>query len=245
MIERTMERLYSLRLTGMAKALEDQMLRGGASELTFEERVTLMVDRQWDFRERRRVERRVRSAKLKQGACAEDIDYRYNRGLDRVVVENLLACHWIRAGRNLIVTGATGLGKSWLACALADRACREGFTASYTRLPRLMEELALARADGSYLKMLDKMAKVDLLILDDWGLAPLEGMSQHALLEVVDDRAAKRSTLVTSQLPVNKWHAMVTDPSVADALLDRLAGTAEMIALKGDSMRRKRDTEKD
>ncbi len=245
MIERTMERLYSLRLTGMAKALEDQMLRGGASELTFEERVTLMVDRQWDLCERRRMERRVRSAKLKQGACAEDIDYRYNRGLDRLVVENLLTCHWIRAGRNLIVTGATGLGKSWLACALADRACREGFTASYTRLPRLMEELALARADGSYLKMLDKLAKVDLLILDDWGLAPLEGMAQHALLEVVDDRATKRSTLVTSQLPVNKWHGMVADPSVADALLDRLAGTAEVIALKGDSMRRKRDAEKD
>lgn len=243
MFERTLERLHSLRLGGMVQALEDQMRRAGASELTFEERVTLMVDRQWELREQRRVDRRVRNAKLKQGACAEDIDYHYARGLDRGRMETLLACHWIRAGRNLIVTGATGLGKSWLACAVADRACREGFTASYTRVPRLLEELTLARADGSYLKMLEKLAKVDLLILDDWGLAPLEGMAQHAILEVVDDRASKRSTLVTSQLPIKKWHGMVLDPSVADALLDRLVGTAELIELKGESMRRKRSAE--
>jgi len=243
MFDRTIERLHSLRLSGMARALEDQLVRGGASELTFEERVTLMVDRQWELREQRRVERRIRSAKLKQGACAEDIDYRYDRALDRGVMESLLGCQWIRARRNLILTGATGLGKSWLACAVAERACRDGFTASYTRVPRLVEELTLARADGSYLKMLEKLAKVDLLILDDWGLAPLEGMAQHAILEVVDDRATRRSTLVTSQLPVNKWHGMIVDPSVADALLDRLVGTAELIALKGESMRRKRAAE--
>lgn len=239
MIKRTIDRLHNLRLTGIVRALEDQMQRGGAAELSFEERLTLLVDREWELREQRRVERRIRSARLRQGACAEEIDYRYPRGLDRGVVEDLLACHWIRSHRNLILTGATGLGKSWLACALADRACREGFTAFYARVPRLVQELALARVDGTYLKTLERLAKVDLLLLDDWGLAPLEGMAQHDMLEVVDDRAGRRSTLVTSQLPVSKWHGMVVDPSVADALLDRLAGNAQQVAMKGDSMRRR------
>jgi DNA replication protein DnaC len=222
----------------MAEGLEDQLRRGQVSELSFDERLTMLVDRQWLQREQQRAARRLKGACLKQGACAEDIDYRYPRALDRRVMEDLLTCSWIQAHRNVIITGATGLGKSWLACALADRACRSGMTARYQRVPRLVHELALARADGSYLKALDRLARVDLLVLDDWGLSPLDGQAQHDLLELVDDRVGKRSILVTSQLPVGKWHGMVVDPSVADALLDRLIGTAQQIALKGASMRR-------
>jgi DNA replication protein DnaC len=238
MMQQTLDRLYDLKLKGMAGALEDQLRRGHASELSFEERLTLLVEQQWMLREQQRTGRRLKSACLKQNACAEDIDYRHPRGLDRGVMEDLLTCSWIRTRRNVILTGATGLGKTWLACALADRACRGGLTAQYYRVMRLTTELALARADGSYLKLLDRLARVELLVLDDWGLSPLEGQAQHDLLELVDDRAGKRSMLVTSQLPVSKWHVTVGDPSVADALLDRIIGTAQQIALKGRSMRK-------
>jgi len=155
------------------------------------------------------------------------------------MMQDLISCRFVSARHNVIITGATGLGKTWLACALGEKACREGLVAHYARIPRLINELSIARADGSYLRLLGKLAKADLLVLDDWGLSPLEGQAQHDLLEIVDDRAGIRSTLVTSQLPVSKWHDMVADPSVADALLDRLVGTAVQIHLKGESMRKK------
>ena len=245
MMQQTLERLYELRLKGMAKALEDQLQRGGAGEFSFEERLALLVEQQWLLREQQRADRRLKSARLKQHACAAEIDYRYPRGLNRAAVEELLTCAWIQAHQNLILTGATGLGKTWLSCALADRACRVGLTAHYTRAPRLVHELALARADGSYLRVMDRLVRFDLLVLDDWGLSPLDGQGQHDLLELIDDRAGRRSTLVTSQLPVSKWHGMVGDPSVADALLDRLMGNAHQIALKGASMRKGKPNDQD
>ncbi len=238
MLQQTVEKLFELRLRTMARARQEQVHGGDHAGLSFEERLGLLVDREWLARQEQKAQRRLKNAKLKQPACIENIDYRTARGLDKQVVADLATCRWIRAGRNVLLTGPTGVGKSWLACSLADKACREGFTALYTRVPRLLEELTVARADGSYLRLLAKLERVDLLILDDWGLAPLEGQAQHDLLEVVDDRAGKRSILATSQVPTDQWHFMIGDPSVADALLDRLIGSATQIHLKGDSMRK-------
>jgi DNA replication protein DnaC len=239
MIQQTIDRLHDLRLKTMAEAYFEQKNRGDCSGLSFDERFQLLVEAEWLNRLDKRVKRRLTEAKLKhQQACVEDIDYKSNRGLDRKQMEDLATCHWIRAGRNVILTGPTGVGKTWLACALCNRACRDGLSALYYRIPRLTQEIKLARGDGSYLKLLEKLARASLLILDDWALAPLDGQTQHDLLEIIDDRAGSRSILVTSQLPVRKWHDLVADPSVADALLDRLVGTAIKIELKGGSLRR-------
>ena len=238
--QQTLEKLGDLRLRGLAQAYQEQLEGHDVSGLSFDDRFGLLVDREWVLRQERRTRSRLVKAKLKHQACREDTDYRHARGLKKAVMLDLYGCQWVRAKRNLILTGPTGIGKTWLACALANAACREGFTAHYARVPRLVHELVLARADGSYLKQLTRLAKTDLLILDDWGLSPLEGEGLHMLLEVVDDRAGIRSTGVTSQLPVEKWHDMMGDPTVADALLDRLLGTAQQIRLKGDSLRRER-----
>lgn len=237
LIQQTLEKLYDLGLKTMAKALVDQRDHGDASSLTFDERLGFIVDREWLHRQNARTNRRLKNANLKVQPCTEDIDFRHPRGLDRGVVLDLVSCRWIRAKGNLILCGPTGLGKTWLANALAHKACQEGFTAYYARVPRLVNELAIARVDGSYLKLLTKLAKFDLVVLDDWALSPLEGDAMHSLLEVLDDRAGLRSTVMTSQLPVGKWHGMVGDPSVADAILDRMLGSAIHINLKGDSMR--------
>lgn len=239
MLQQTIDKLYKMRLGGMARGIEEQLTRGGAAELSFEERLTLVVDQEWQRRQNQSTERRIKNARLKQPACAADIDYQHPRGLDRVVVQDILTCNWIRAHHNLIITGATGLGKTWLASAFADQACRLGLTATYHRLPRLVHELAIARADGSYLRQLVNLSRVDLLMLDDWALSPLDSQAQHDILEVLDDRAGKGATLVTSQIPTSKWHAMIADPSVADALLDRLLGTAQQITLKDAPSMRK------
>jgi DNA replication protein DnaC len=237
MVQQTIERLHDLRLRTLAEAYWEQKQRVDSSELSFDDRFALLIEKEWLHRQEQRVKRRLKNAKLKQRACIEDIDYRSKRGLDRKVMEDLATCHWIQTGRNLIMTGATGVGKTWLACALSNRVCRNGLSALYYRVPRLVHELAIARGDGSYLKLLGKLARVSLLVLDDWALSPLEGQAQHDILEVVDDRIGLRSTLVTSQLPINKWHDMIGDPTVADALLDRLAQTSVKIELKGGSLR--------
>lgn len=244
MLNQTMEKLYSMRLKGMALGLEEQIKDPNISELSFEERLGLLVDRQWFCREENRFKQRLKSAKLKHSAVIENIDYKVSRGLDKAVIQELASCRWICAGRNLIITGPTGVGKTYLACALGEKACREGLGVLYKRTQRLVHELAVARADGSYLKLLAQISRFELLILDDWALSPLDGQAQQDILEVIDDRVDIRSTMVTSQLPVDKWYDMMGDPSAADALLDRILGKSTKINLKGASLRKEGKIEK-
>lgn len=238
MLHQTIEKLHDMRLKGMVMGLEEQLKGSDASELSFEDRLGLLVDREWYYREERRLAQRLKAAKLKHSAVIENIDHKAARSLDKTVFRELATCRWVRAGRNLIITGPTGVGKTYLACALGDKACREGFSALYKRVQRFIHELAIARADGSYLKLLSQLSRVELLILDDWALSPLEGQAQQDILEVIDDRVDCRSTIVTSQLPVEKWYDMMGDPSTADALLDRLLGKSTKINLKGGSLRK-------
>jgi DNA replication protein DnaC len=240
-LQQTMDRLYQMRLRGMAKAFQEQLENGSYGSMPFDERFGLIVDREALLRQERSLVRRLQLAKHRMQAYIEDVIYTHPRNLDRGVFQDLTTCRYIHAKRNVIITGATGLGKTWLACALGHKACRDGFSVIYKRVPRLLEELTIARADGTYLKMLAALARTDLLILDDWGLTPLEGHVQHAILEIIDDRAGLRSTLVTSQLLVEHWHDSIGDPSVADALLDRLFSSSILIKLEGESMRGKEE----
>ena len=237
----TIERLYDLRLGAMAEAFTEELGRSGDPQLSFAERFGLLIERQWAAREEGRLARRLKVAQLKIEASIEEVDLRSPRGLDRGVFLDLAELGFLRGAGNVIITGATGLGKTFLACALADRALRRGHTALYRRLPKLLFELSLARADGSYLRALEKLAKVELLLLDDWGLAAVEGQAANDLMDVIDDRAGSRSTIVSSQLPVADWHHLINDPSIADALLDRLVHKAVRIELKGESMRKRSD----
>jgi DNA replication protein DnaC len=238
----TIERLYDLRLGAMAEAFSAEAQRCGDPALSFAERFGLLVERQWAAREEGRLARRLKVAQLKLEASIEEIDFRVPRGLDHGAFLDLAELGFLRTAGNVILTGATGLGKTYLACALADRAARRGHSVLYRRLPKLIFELSLARADGSYLRTLEKLAKVELLILDDWGLAAVEGQAANDLMDVIDDRAGVRSTIVASQLPVSEWHHLINDPSIADALLDRLVHRAVRIDLKGESMRKRSDT---
>ena len=235
----TIEKLYDLRLGAMAEAFREELGRSGDPQLSFAERVGLIVERQWAAREEGRLTRRLKAAQLKIEASVEETDLRTERGLDRGLFLELCELGFMRSAGNVILTGATGLGKTYLACALADRAARRGHSVLYKRVPKLIFELALARADGSYLKALEKLARVELLVLDDWGLAVVEGQAANDLMDVVDDRAGSRSTIVASQLPVAEWHHLVADPSIADALLDRLLHRAVRIELKGESLRKR------
>ncbi len=235
----TLEKLQTLRLFGMLKALTEQMNMPDSETLGFEERLGLLADREIAEREDRRLKTRMRQAKLKHNACVEDIDYRSARGLDKALVLQLSACRWVHEGLNLIINGPTGVGKTWIACALAHKACREGYTALYLRLPRLFEDLSLAHGDGRFVKLMAGFAKTDLIVLDDWGLAKFSAEQRRDLLELLDDRHGNRSTLVTSQVPVDHWHEVIGDPTLGDAILDRLVHSAYRINLKGESLRKR------
>jgi DNA replication protein DnaC len=235
----TLEKLQTLRLMGMYKALIEQMNMPECETLGFEQRLGLLADREMTERQDRRLQSRLRQAKLKHNACVEDLDFRAPRGLDKSLMLQLATCRWVHEGLNLIINGATGVGKTWIACALAQKACREGYTALYLRLPRLFEDLALAHGDGRFTKLMAGFAKTDLIILDDWGLAKLTAEQRRDLLELFDDRHGNRSTLVTSQVPVDHWHEVIGDPTLGDAILDRLVHNAYRINLKGESMRKR------
>jgi DNA replication protein DnaC len=239
--EQTIEKLYAMKLNGMAEGFKEQLHQPTTiGELSFEERFGLLVDRQWTWKEDRRMRRLLNSAKLKINGCIEDIDYKAPRGIDKSVIFRLASCDWIRGAQNIIITGPTGVGKTYLACALANRACRMGFSSFYTRIPRLFHELAIARADGSYPTIMKRLAKTKVLILDDLGLAPMSASERRDLLEVIEDRHGLSSTIVSAQLPVGAWHDNIKDPTIADAILDRLVHNAHKITLKGESMRKRR-----
>jgi len=234
----TLDKLHALKLAGMAAALADQSTIPDITDLSFEERLGLLVDREMTERDNRRMTSRLRRAKLRHTAILEDLDYRNSRGLDKGLVQSLAGCQWVKEHLNVLITGPTGVGKTWLACALAHKACREGYTAQYVRLTRLLRELTIAKGDGQYAKLLTNLAKVDVLILDDWGLMKLSAENRRDLLEVLEDRHGRRSTIATSQLPMDQWHDVIGDATLADAILDRLVHNAYKINLRGESMRK-------
>ena len=234
----TIDKMKSMKLNGMAKALEEQMQMPDLHDLAFEERLGFLIDREETERENRRLQSRLRRAKRTQSACVEAIDWKPKRGRQKTMLLNLTSCEWIASPLNLIVTGPTGVGKTYIACALAQKACQEGYSAEYHRLSRLFPALGIAKGDGSYGKLLLRLAKTDFIVLDDWGLAPFTDENRRDLLEILEDRHGKKSTMVTSQLPVSNWHKLIGDPTLADAILDRLVHDAYKIDLKGESMRK-------
>jgi DNA replication protein DnaC len=238
MIHATLDRLRALRLGAMADAYLAQQQDPAVQALGFDERVGLLIDSEYLFRSNRALARRLKEAKLRvPHACLEDLDYQPRRHLDRAVVRQLATCRWIADHQNVLITGPAGVGKTYLACALAQQACRQGYRAIYRRLPRFFEELALAHADGSYAVLLGRLARIDVLVLDDWGLAVMTDAQRRDLLEVLDDRDGTQSTILTSQLPREQWHEYLGDPTVADAILERLVHRAHAIKLKGPSKR--------
>ena len=236
----TIENLHTLRLHGMIRGLSDQQEISGCEDLTFMDRFGLLVDRELTERQNARLARRLKSARLRQDASIEDIDFRHPRGLDRSLLLSMASCQWIRSRDNCAITGPTGVGKSFLACALAQKACREGYTVYYARTARLLQELTAARADGTHARRLSALARTDLLVLDDWAMAPLNDAQRRDLFEILDDRYDRHSTLVAAQVPIEQWYESIGDPTLADAMLDRLIHNAHKICLKGESMRKLR-----
>jgi len=236
--QQTLEKMNALKLSGMAEAFQQQIGSAECARLSFDERLGLLVDSEWTAREQRKLKRRLRSAKMRYAASIEDVDFKHPRGLDRQQVLSLGNCGWIHSQHNLLITGPTGIGKSYLACAFVERACRRGYSAAYVRLPRLLQQLAVARGDGSYDRLLGRLARLELLAIDDWLLAPLRDAERRDIIEVIEDRSERASTLVTSQLPAKEWHAVIGDPNLADSICDRLLHNAHRLELKGPSIRR-------
>ena len=242
--EPTMHKLFAMKLNGMAEAYEEQLQQSQMGELAFEDRFSMLVERQWIWKENRALSTRLKYAGLKLDASIEDIDYRHPRGLKRSMIEHLATCEWVKYHQNCIITGPTGAGKTFIGCALAHHACREGYRALYFYLPKLFRELAMAHVDGRITKLLKKIAKAAILVIDDWGLATLKHHQYRDFLEILDDRQGLGSTLITSQFPVSSWYDLIGDPTVADAILDRLIHNAHKIELKGESMRKNKRKEK-
>ncbi|CAH2605699.1 putative insertion sequence ATP-binding protein y4pL (plasmid) [Rhodovastum atsumiense] len=237
MIHPSIEKLRQMRLTGMARALEEQLAQPDIAALSFDERLALLVDREEIERQSVALAQRLRAARLRQAACMEDFDYQGARGLDRSLMRQLATGDWLRQHTNVLVLGATGVGKSFVACALGNQAARGGVSVRYQRLSRLLDDLAMARAEGKYARLLAQLAKVRLLILDDWLMVKLTGEQRRDLMEVIDDRHQRGSTILATQIPVDRWHDQIADPTYADAILDRLVHNAYRIELRGGSRR--------
>jgi DNA replication protein DnaC len=237
MREQTFEKLFSLKLHGFAQALQEQITNPEASSLGFEDRLAGLVDAQWLWRENRATASRLRKARLKMPACMEDINYRHQRQLDKSVMRSLASCDWIKQHHNITISGASGLGKTYVCCALLEQACRKGYSAHYASAPKFFRELSISYADGSFDRLLSKLARVDVLGIDDWGLTPLSEMERRHFLEVMDDRGGSRSTILTSQFPVEKWHDLIGSPTLADAVMERILSNSYRLALSGETMR--------
>ena len=227
-----------MKLHTMATAFKEQLEQPSLSSLSFEDRFAMIVDREWASREDRKLTKRLRSARLRTNATIENIDYQHPRGLDKSVIRSLASCQWITSHNNVIITGPTGIGKTYISEAFANKACREGFTAVQYRSTRLFDELKIAKADGSYLKVIARLAKMDLLVIDDWAVDPLTSDERSRFLEVMEDRYSLKATIITSQYPVSKWHDRIGEPTMADAILDRIVHNSHKIPLKGESMRK-------
>jgi len=243
--EPTMEKLRALRLDVLADTWAEQQKNPEIQKLSFDERLGMLIDAEWLHRQNKRLARALKEAKLRIGnACVEDIDYSPRRELEKATIRQLASCRWVEEHQTIVISGATGTGKTYVACALAQQACRKGFRAIYRRATRLNDELTLARADGTYSLVLSRFARTDVLVVDDWGMAPPKDQERRDLLEIVEDRYGSRATIMTSQLPPTKWHEHIGDPTVADAVCDRLLHNAHRLVLKGPS-RRKEASESD
>lgn len=235
--EQTFEKLNSLKLHGMSQAFEQQLNNPDSSELGFEDRLAILVEAQWLWRENHAIKSRLRNATLKMQATIENINYRHARQLERSMIQSLSSCDWVRQHHNVAISGPSGIGKTYICCALLDKACREGFSARYVSAPKFFRRLAIAYADGSFDRMLAKLAKTDVIAIDDWGLTPLTDMQKQHLLEVLDDRCSRKSTIVASQFVIDKWHDLVGSPTLADAIMERILSNSYRIDLKGETIR--------
>jgi len=236
----TIEKLHNMKLHGMADAFREQLETTELSQLSFEERFALLVDQQWLWKENRALARRLRQAKLKERGVIEDIDYKHPRSLDRKLMRTLSSSEWVRQSQNVLLIGPTGIGKSWLGCALAQKACRDGFSVLHKRTTELFRDLAVAHVDGSIGRLLLKLSRIDVLVLDDFAMAPLKDSERRDFLEICDDRYQRRSLILTSQMPIAHWHEQIGDLTIADSILDRLVHNAYRVELQGESMRKKR-----